>query len=114
MGEKEYRLDLLFYHIRLRCFVVIDLKMVEFMPEFAGKMNFYQSVVDDVLKAPEDGPTIGIILCKHRNRLEVEYALRGMSKPIGVSEFTFLQDLPKEFRSTLPTVEEFERELNGE
>ena len=112
IGSKEYRLDLLFYHIRLRCFVVIDLKLVEFEPEFAGKMNFYLNVVDDQLKTPEDQPTIGIILCKNKNKLEVEYALRGMRKPIGVSEFIVTQALPTELKSTLPTVEEFENELN--
>ncbi len=112
VGDKDYRLDLLFYHIRLRCFVVIDLKVVEFEPEFAGKMNFYLSVVDDQIKTAEDQPTIGIILCKNKNKLEVEYALQGMSKPIGVSEFTVTQALPAELKSTLPTVEEFENELN--
>lgn len=112
VGDKDYRLDLLFYHIRLRCFVVIDLKVVEFEPEFAGKMNFYLSVVDDQIKTAEDQPTIGIILCKNKNKLEVEYALQGMSKPIGVSEFTVTQALPAELKSTLPTIEEFENELN--
>jgi predicted nuclease of restriction endonuclease-like (RecB) superfamily len=112
IGDKDYRLDLLFYHIRLRCFVVIDLKTVEFAPEFAGKMNFYLSAVDDQLKTETDQPSIGIILCKNKNKLEVEYALRGMSKPIGVSEFTVTQALPPELKSTLPTVEEFENELN--
>ncbi|MBW6491486.1 MAG: DUF1016 family protein [Lentimicrobium sp.] len=112
VGEKDYRLDLLFYHIRLRCYVVIDLKVVEFEPEFAGKMNFYLSVVDDQLKMPEDEPSIGIILCKNKNKLEVEYALRGMNKPIGVSEFTLSRRLPKKLKSTLPTVEEFENELS--
>ncbi|MGZ4009912.1 MAG: PDDEXK nuclease domain-containing protein [Flavisolibacter sp.] len=111
VGEKDYRLDLLFYHIRLRCFVVIDLKVVEFQPEFAGKMNFYLSVVDDQLKADNDHPSIGIILCKNKDKLEVEYALQGMSKPIGVSEFTVTPSLPAELKSTLPTVEEFENEL---
>lgn len=114
VGDKEYRLDLLFYHIRLHCFVVIDLKVVEFEPEFAGKMNFYLSVVDDQIKSAEDQPSIGIILCKNKNKLEVEYALQGMSKPIGVSEFTITQSLPFELKSTLPTVEEFEKELNKE
>ena len=114
VGEKDYRLDLLFYHIRLHCFVVIDLKVVEFEPEFAGKMNFYLSVVDDQLRAADDQPSIGIILCKNKNKFEVEYALRGMSKPIGVSEFTVTQALPAELKSTLPTVEEFENELNKE
>jgi len=112
--EKDYRLDLLFYHIRLRCFVVIDLKVVEFEPEFAGKMNFYLSVVDDQLKTPHDQPTIGIILCKNKNKLEVEYALQGMTKPIGVSEFIVSGALPADLRNTLPTVEEFEKELNKE
>jgi len=112
IGDKDYSLDLLFYHIRLRCFVVIDLKAVEFTPEFAGKMNFYLSAVDDLLKTEADQPSIGIILCKNKNKVEVEYALRGMSKPIGVSEFTVTQALPAELKSTLPTVEEFENELN--
>jgi len=112
VGEKDYRLDLLFYHIRLRCFVVIDLKVVEFEPEFAGKMNFYLNVVDDQIKTLEDQPSIGIILCKNKNKVEVEYALQGMSKPIGVSEFSVTQALPAELKSTLPTLEEFENELN--
>jgi predicted nuclease of restriction endonuclease-like (RecB) superfamily len=112
VGGKQYRLDLLFYHIRLRCFVVIDLKLVEFEPEFAGKMNFYLSVVDDQLKTPEDQPSIGIILCKNKDKLEVEYALRGINKPIGVSEFRVMDSLPADLKSNLPTVEEFENELN--
>lgn len=112
IGDKEYRLDLLFYHIRLRCFVVIDLKAVEFEPEFAGKMNFYLSATGDLLKTAADQPSIGIILCKSKNKVEVEYSLRDMKKPIGVSEFTVTQALPAELKSTLPTVEEFERELN--
>lgn len=114
VGDKDYRLDLLFYHIRLRCFVVVDLKVVEFEPEFAGKMNFYLSVVDDQLKTADDQPSIGIILCKNKNKLEVEYALRGVSKPIGVSEFTVTQALPTELKSTLPTVEEFENEFKSD
>jgi predicted nuclease of restriction endonuclease-like (RecB) superfamily len=112
VDDKEYRMDLLFYHIRLRCFVVVDLKVVEFEPEFAGKMNFYLSVVDDQIKTADDHPSIGIILCKNKNKVEVEYALQGMSKPIGVSEFTVTQALPAELKSTLPTIEEFEIELN--
>lgn len=113
IGDKDYRIDLLFYHIRLRCFVVIDLKTGEFEPEFAGKMNFYLSAVDDILKADTDQSSIGIILCKSKSKLEVEYALRGMNKPIGVSEFTLTQALPAELKSTLPTIEEFENELNN-
>lgn len=112
IGKKPYRLDLLFYHIRLRCFVAIDLKTGEFEPEFAGKMNFYLSVIDNQLKTADDNTSIGIILCKSKDKLEVEYALQGMNKPIGVSEFTVTQALPAELKSTLPTVEEFENELN--
>jgi predicted nuclease of restriction endonuclease-like (RecB) superfamily len=112
VGKKGYRLDLLFYHIRLRCFVAIDLKTGEFEPEFAGKMNFYLSVIDNQLKTADDNPSIGIILCKSKDKLEVEYALQGMNKPIGVSEFTVSQTLPAELKGTLPTVEEFENELN--
>lgn len=85
--------------------------MVEFEPEFAGKMNFYLSAADEQLKSAEDNPSIGIILCKNKNKLEVEYALRELSKPIGVSKFSLTQALPTEFRSTLPKVEEFENEL---
>jgi hypothetical protein len=85
--------------------------LVEFELEFAGQMNFYLSAADEQLKSAEHNPSIGIILCKNKNKLEVEYALRGLSKPIGVSEFSLTQALPTEFRSTLPTVEEFENEL---
>ncbi|NII26947.1 DUF1016 domain-containing protein [Pseudoflavitalea sp. X16] len=112
VGDKEYRLDLLFYHIRLRSFVVIDLKTGTFEPEFAGKMNFYLSVIDDQLKQETDQPTIGIILCKGKRGIEVEYALRGINKPIGISEFIITQALPAELKSNIPTIEEFEKELN--
>lgn len=114
VGEKDYRLDLLFYHIRLRCFVVIDLKTGGFEPEFTGKMNFYLSAIDELLKNDGDQPSIGIILCKTKNNLEVEYALRGINKPIGVSEFTLTQALPAELKSSLPTVDELEKEFRGE
>jgi predicted nuclease of restriction endonuclease-like (RecB) superfamily len=112
VGNKDYYLDLLFYHIRLRCFVVIELKAVEFEPEFAGKLNFYLSAADDLLRAETDQPTIGILLCKNKDKIEVEYALRDINKPIGVSEFTFTEILPEELKTNIPTVEEFETELN--
>lgn len=112
VGNKNYYLDLLFYHIRLRCFVVIELKAVEFEPEFAGKLNFYLSAADDLLKTESDNPTIGILLCKSKDKIEVEYALRDINKPIGVSEFTFTEKLPEELKTSIPTVEEFETELN--
>ena len=111
VGSKDYAIDLLFYHIRLRCFVVIDLKTTGFEPEYTGKMNFYLSAIDDQLKAPEDNPSIGILICKNKENLEVEYALRGINKPIGVSEFTFTEALPAELQSSIPTVEEFENEI---
>ena len=86
VGGQDFYLDLLLYHLRLRCFVVIDLKIEEFKPEFAGKMNFYLSAVDEQLRHPHDGPSIGIILCKSRNELIVEYALRDTAKPMRVSQ----------------------------
>jgi predicted nuclease of restriction endonuclease-like (RecB) superfamily len=114
LDGKEYRIDLLFYHIRLRSFVVIDLKTGAFEPEFTGKMNFYLSVIDDQLKQDTDQPSIGIILCKGKKGIEVEYALRGITKPIGISEFNITQALPAELKSNIPTIEEFENELNKE
>ena len=112
IGEKDYALDLLFYHIRLRCFVVIDLKMRPFTPENAGKMNFYLSATDDLLKHGSDNPTIGLILCKSKNRIEVEYALRDLNKPIGVSDWILTQTLPEHLKSSLPSIEQLERELS--
>jgi predicted nuclease of restriction endonuclease-like (RecB) superfamily len=111
VGGQDFYLDLLFYHLRLRCFVVIDLKIEEFKPEFAGKMNFYLSAVDDQLRHPDDGPSIGIILCKSRNELIVEYALRDTAKPMGVSQYRLSTALPEQFQNELPTLEEFAREL---
>jgi len=113
VGGNDYFLDLLFYHVRLRAHVVVELKATAFKPEYAGKMNFYLSAVDDLLKQPEDRPSIGLLLCKSRDRMQVEYALRGVAKPIGVAEWeTKLVDkLPKALRGSLPTVEEIETEM---
>ena len=108
IGKKDYYIDLLFYHTKLRCYVVIELKAKEFKAEYAGKLNFYLSAVDDILKSKEDNPTIGILLCKERNKIEAEYALRGMSQPIGVAEFKLSKAIPKEIKSELPTIEEIE------
>jgi predicted nuclease of restriction endonuclease-like (RecB) superfamily len=110
----DYRLDLLFYHLRLRCYVVIDLKMKAFEPEFAGKMNFYLSAVDDRLRHADDQPAIGLLLCKERDRLTVEYALRDLKKPIGVAQWRtqLVESLPKKLKGSLPTVEEIESELS--
>ena len=113
VGDQDFYLDLLFYHLHLRCFVVIELKTGRFAPEYAGKLNFYLSAVDDKLRHGSDQPTIGILLCKSRNDLVVEYALRDMSKPIGVAnwETRLVESLPEEFRGSLPSVEEIEAEL---
>lgn len=109
-GEDFY-LDLLFYHLHLRCFVVIDLKVESFKPEFAGKMNFYLAAVDAQLRHPDDNSSIGIILCKTHKKLIAEYALRNTRTPIGVSEYRLTRAVPAKFRSSLPSIEELEREL---
>ncbi len=114
VGDKDFYIDLLFYHLNLRCFVVIELKKGEFRPEYAGKMNFYCSVVDDILKHETDQPTIGLILCQENDRVLAEYALRDIRKPIGVSEYELTRALPDDLKSSLPTVEEIEAELSGE
>ncbi len=114
VNGKDYFLDLLFYHYRLHCFVVIDLKMTEFKPEYAGKMNFYLSAVDDLMRSPGDAPTIGIVLCKDRDRTDVEYALRGLSQPLGISSFDLSQALPAELEGALPTVAQLEALLEAE
>lgn len=111
VAGQDYYLDLLFYHLRLRCFVVIELKIEDFKPEFAGKMNFYLSAVDDQLRHQDDQPTIGIILCKGRNKVIVEYALRDTSKPMGVAQYRLSPALPPQLQQDLPTVEEFAREF---
>lgn len=113
VGGKDYYLDLLFYHISLRCFCVIELKNTDFKPEYAGKMNFYLSAVDDRLKHPSDNPSIGMILCKTKNNFTVEYALRDIHKPMGVAgyETKIMESLPQDLKGSLPTVEEFEAEL---
>jgi predicted nuclease of restriction endonuclease-like (RecB) superfamily len=113
VGDQDFYIDLLFYHLNLRCYVVIDLKITEFRPEYAGKMNFYLSAVDDLLKRPEDGPSIGIVLCKENNRVIVEYALKGISKPLGVADYQLSKALPEELKGSLPTIEELEAELEG-
>jgi predicted nuclease of restriction endonuclease-like (RecB) superfamily len=111
VGDDDFYLDLLFYHLRLRCFVVVDLKKGPFKAEYVGKMNFYCNVVDDRLRHAEDKPTIGLILCQDKNRIIAEYALKGVKKAIGVSEYQLTRALPKAFRSSLPTVQEMELEL---
>lgn len=111
IGEADFYVDLLFYHLKLRCYVVIELKRGTFKPEYAGKMNFYCGVVDDKLRHADDKPTIGLILCQQHNRVLAEYALRGMDKPIGVSSFELTRALPAELQTSLPSIEDIEREL---
>jgi predicted nuclease of restriction endonuclease-like (RecB) superfamily len=111
VGGEDFKIDLLFYHLKLRCFCVIDLKMTPFKPEYAGKMNFYLSAVDDMLRHPDDQPSIGLILCKTKNRIIAEYALRNTATPMGISEFKHLEKLPEQLKGTLPTIEEIEAEL---
>jgi hypothetical protein len=113
---KRARRSLLFYHLKLRCFIVVELKMDEFKPEYACKMNFYLSVADEQLRQAADGPTIGLILCKSKNGLIVEYALRESTKPIGVAEYVvrLTETLPDSLRCILPTAQQLESSLDDE
>jgi predicted nuclease of restriction endonuclease-like (RecB) superfamily len=111
VAEEDFYIDLLFFHLRLRSFVVVDLKIGPFKPEYAGKINFYCNVVDDQMRHETDNPTIGLILCQDKKRVLAEYALRGMDKPIGVSEYELTRALPEKFKSALPSIEEIEAEL---
>ncbi|EDM29257.1 hypothetical protein LNTAR_22744 [Lentisphaera araneosa HTCC2155] len=113
VGDSDYYLDLLFYHIKLKCYVVVELKNTKFIPEYAGKLNFYLSAVDSLLKGEDDKPTIGILLCRDKNKIETEFALRDMKKPMGVSEFTLSEVLPEELKSSLPTIEEIELDMKN-
>jgi predicted nuclease of restriction endonuclease-like (RecB) superfamily len=111
IGGQDYYLDLLFYHIRLKCYVAVDLKVGAFKPEYAGKMNFYLSALDDRLRGEGDGESIGLVLCKERNRVVAEYAVRGIAKPIGIAEYRLTDDLPVRLRDSLPSPEQLESEL---
>jgi predicted nuclease of restriction endonuclease-like (RecB) superfamily len=114
IGDQDFYIDLLFYHLQLRCYVVIELKIGNFMPEYAGKLNFYLSAVDDLLRQESyDQPSVGILLCKTQNRIVAEYALRDMNKPMGVSTYQLMHALPENLRSSLPSIEELEAELSG-
>lgn len=112
VNGKEFFIDLLFYHARLKCHVVVELKASEFKPEHAGQLNFYLTAVDRQVKAPDDGPTIGLLLCKTKDHLVAEYALSGIEKPIGVAEYELVRALPEPLLSSLPSVEQLESELS--
>ena len=111
VGDEEFYIDLLFYHLQLRCYVVIELKRGDFKPEYAGKLNFYCNVVDDTLRHATDAPTIGLMLCQGKNRVLAEYALRGIDKPIGIADYEFTRALPESLESALPSIESLEAEL---
>jgi predicted nuclease of restriction endonuclease-like (RecB) superfamily len=111
LNQKEYFIDLLFYHIPMQCYVIVELKNKDFEPEFAGKLNFYLTLIDKTMKRPNENPTIGILLCRGKDNLEVEYALQDIHKPMGVSEFKLDKVLPDNLKSSLPSIEELEEQL---
>ena len=108
IDNQDFYIDLLFYHIKLKCYVVVELKAIEFKAEFAGKMNLYLSAIDDSLKTDTENPTIGLLLCKSKSKIIAEYALRGMTQPIGIAEYEINNAIPKEIKTELPTIEEIE------
>jgi len=112
VGEREFFIDLLFYHTKMHCYIVVELKTVNFEPEFAGKLNFYIKAVDKQIKSEEDNPTIGILICKSKDKTVVEYALSDIHKPMGVSEYQLIQSLPDSLKSSLPSIEEIEAEFD--
>ena len=116
VGSKDFYLDLLFYHLKLRCYVVIELKAGKFEPGHVSQLNFYLNVVDDLLRYPDDKPSIGLLLVKDKDQMVVEYSLAGFNKPIGVAQWErqITQSLPENLKSSLPTVEEIEAELGGD
>jgi predicted nuclease of restriction endonuclease-like (RecB) superfamily len=113
IGGEDFYLDLLFYHLKLRCYIVVELKAVPFKPEYAGKLNFYLSAVDATLKHESDNPSIGLILCKDKNRLVAEYALKDIAKPVGISEYRLIESIPEDLQGDLPSIEQIEAELSS-
>jgi len=114
VGGDEFFIDLLFYHLKLRCYVVIELKGGKFKPEHLGQLSFYLTAVDAQVKHPQDAPTIGLLLCKSKNKVVAEYALRDKSQPMGIAEYKLLESLPAELQTSLPSIEQIERELGGD
>lgn len=111
VGNKEFYLDLLFYHLKLRCYIVIELKATDFIPEYTGKLSFYLTAVNDLLKHPADNPSIGLLICKNKDSFIAEYSLKGISQSIGVSEYELTRLCPEDFKGSLPSIEEIEAEL---
>jgi predicted nuclease of restriction endonuclease-like (RecB) superfamily len=114
VGEEDYFLDLLFYHIKLRCYVVIELKRGKFKPEYAGKLNFYLSVVDDKLRTEHDQPSIGLLICQDKDKVVAEYALKDVNKPIGVTNYQLTASIPERLKGSLPSIEDLEKQLQEE
>ncbi len=114
VGEREFFIDLLFYHTKLHCYVVVELKVVDFEPEHTGKLNFYLKAIDSQLRTDCDQPTIGILICKKKDKIVAEYALSDINKPIGVSEYRLTESIPDTFKGSLPTIEQIEAEVGGE
>lgn len=114
VGGDDFFIDLLFYHLKLRCYVVIELKAGKFQPEHLGKLGFYLTAVDAQVRHPGDGPTIGLLLCKSKNKVVAEYALRDKTQPLGVAEYQLVESLPPELQTNLPSIEQIERELAGD
>ena len=114
VGGDDFFIDLLFYHLRLRCYVVIELKGGKFKPEYLGQLGFYLTAVDAQIKDAQDSPTIGLLLCKSKHKVVAEYALRDNLQPIGVAEYQLVESLPAELQTSLPSIEQIERELEGE
>lgn len=114
VAADEFFIDLLFYHLKLRCYVVIELKGGKFKPEHLGQLSFYLTAVDEQIKQPQDGPTIGLLLCKSKNKVVAEYALRNLNKPLGVADYQLVESLPPELQTSLPSIEQIERELAGD
>jgi predicted nuclease of restriction endonuclease-like (RecB) superfamily len=113
VGGEDFYIDLLFYHLKLRCYIVLELKAVPFKPEFAGKLNFYLSAVDGEMKHPADNPTVGMLLCKTKNKVLAEYALKDINKPIGIAEYRLTESIPENLRGKLPSIEELEAALRS-
>lgn len=114
VGGDDFFLDLLFYHLKLRCYVVVELKATAFKPEHLGQLGFYLAAVDGELKHSDDGPTVGLLLCKTKNEVVAEYALRGSQGPLGIAEYDLLRDLPEPLATNLPSIEQLEAELQGD
>ncbi len=114
VGGDDFFIDLLFYHLKLRCYVVVELKAAKFKPEHLGQLSFYLTAVDMQVKSEQDNPTIGLLLCKSKNKVVAEYALRGRDHPIGVAEYQLIESLPAELQTSLPSIEQIERELGGD